>query len=186
MVILSAPNPATSDQTLWVVVGSVGLIALYLIMRPKKKKDPLSSVPSFSLTRQRDIEEQMSNLLVELSEMARQISAQLDTRAGKLEVLLKEADEKIAELRSARTAANIPATIPAAPPAAGPPALDVPAPVVPTAPPPEPQRAPSVDPRHAEVYRLSDTGQSAAEIAKSLFRPTGEIELILALRPRSS
>ena len=40
----------------------------------------------------------MSNLVVEMSEMARQITAQLDTRAAKLELLIKEADEKIARL----------------------------------------------------------------------------------------
>ena len=41
----------------------------------------------------------MNNLLVELSEMARQVTAQLDTRTLKLETLLKEADEKIQLLK---------------------------------------------------------------------------------------
>jgi len=38
------------------------------------------------------VERQMQSLLVELSEMSRQISAQLDTRSAKLELLIKEAD----------------------------------------------------------------------------------------------
>jgi DNA-binding NarL/FixJ family response regulator len=43
---------------------------------------------------------------------------------------------------------------------------------------------PELDPRHAEVYALADQGQSAYDIANQLGRPRGEIELILALRPR--
>ena len=42
----------------------------------------------------------MQNVLVEMAELARQISAQMDTRASKLEVLLKEADQKIATLQT--------------------------------------------------------------------------------------
>jgi hypothetical protein len=34
------------------------------------------------------------------------------------------------------------------------------------------------------VYALADQGQSAYDIANQLGRPRGEIELILALRPR--
>ena len=56
--------------------------------------------------------------------------------------------------------------------------------------PPEPgaetRRVPSTDPRHAEVYALADEGRSPAEIAARLDRPNGEIELILALRPKAS
>ena len=43
----------------------------------------------------------MGNLLVELSEMARQVTAQLDTRTLKLETLLKDADQRIAALKEA-------------------------------------------------------------------------------------
>ena len=38
------------------------------------------------------------------------------------------------------------------------------------------------DPRHAAVYRLADQGRSSPQIAAELVRPSGEIELILALR----
>ncbi len=40
------------------------------------------------------------------------------------------------------------------------------------------------DARHRQVYALADQGRSAAEIARQIDRPYGEIELILALRPR--
>src|SRR5437660_11229963 len=95
-------NPPLSDQTIWAIVGVGGMIGLYLLMRPrgKHKVDPLSSGLKFPLARQRSVEQQMSNLLVELSEMARQITAQLDTRAAKLELLIKEADQKLAALEA--------------------------------------------------------------------------------------
>src|SRR5262249_19581853 len=125
---------------------------------------------------------------VELSEMARQISAQLDTRAAKLELLIKEADEKIAALRGTNADA----------PSAFTPPPDASSTIAPTvhvdsaeqaalsdiqeAPPaPTPQTA---DPRHAQVYAMADEGHSANDIARALHRPAGEVELILALRVR--
>jgi phage shock protein A len=192
--------PPLSDQTIWLIVGVGGMIGLYLLLRPRAKKgDPLGSVPKFPLARQRSVEQQMSNLLVELSEMARQITAQLDTRATKLELLIKEADEKLAALRAALAAPNhqSPDHHPAhrsggidsttdstrdskrassvsdARPTTSPLAKE-------SAIPP----APTMDQRHAQVYALADEGRAANEIARLLQRPAGEIELILALRGR--
>ena len=105
-----------TDGTTWIAI-SVGILAIaYVMLRPRlTKKDPLEHRPiSSSLAQQRSVERQMSNLLVELSEMSRTIRASLDTR----------------------------------------------------------------------VYALMDQGQSISEIAAQLDRPRGEIELILALRPR--
>src|SRR5260370_9415202 len=97
MSIIPLAGPQMSDQTIWLIVGVGGMIGLYLLMRPRgRKNDPLSSVPKFPLARQRSVEQQMSNLLVELSDMARQITAQLDTRAPKLELLIREADQNLA------------------------------------------------------------------------------------------
>ena len=42
----------------------------------------------------------------------------------------------------------------------------------------------AVDPRHQEVYTMADEGRSPGEIAKIVQRPAGEVELILALRPK--
>jgi DNA-binding NarL/FixJ family response regulator len=41
-----------------------------------------------------------------------------------------------------------------------------------------------VDSRHAQIYALSEEGMSTHQIAEQLGRPEGEVELILALRPR--
>ena len=67
-----------ADQRGWVaLLVGVGAIA-FLLFRPKfRKKDPLDK-PSFSsLSQQRSVERQMQNLLVELSEMTRQMNAQV-------------------------------------------------------------------------------------------------------------
>src|SRR5438067_12072098 len=94
-----------NEQSMWLIIAVGGIALLYVLLRPKNKRpDPLTAVPKFSLSRQRDVEHQMQNLLVELSEMSRQITAQLDTRAAKLELLIREADEKLAALRSATSA----------------------------------------------------------------------------------
>lgn len=151
----------------WALICAAGLTVVYVVMRPfKKRKDPLAHPTNLSLAGQREVERQMTELLVELEQMARQMTAQLDTRARKLELLINEADQKIAALQSASdSSAMLPQFIPA-----------------------EPAAAPRsvADPRHARVYELADAGQAARQIAHQLERPQGEIELILALRPRQS
>jgi hypothetical protein len=119
----------------------------------------------------------MQNLLVELSEMARQISAQLDTRSQKLELLIQDADEKIAALKQMQQQIQIPA--PASQSAQPQRTWIEPAPTMTrNIPIPDP-----VDEQHQPVYALADQGRSATEIARELDRPRGEVELILALRP---
>ncbi len=161
---------ANVQQWLFLGIAIAATAFVYIRARNRAKKDPLERAPAqSSLSQQRSVERQMQSLLVELSEMSRQISAGLDTRAAKLDALIREADEKIATLRALRNVAPPPAngdTL-AAPPS---------------------QPSPSAyepDPRHAEVYALADQGHSASDIAEKLSRPNGEIQLILALRPRA-
>ncbi len=148
--------------TKWAAVGLAIFTIMYVVIRPWfRKKDPLSKPPAFaSLAQQRSVEREMQNVLVELSKMARQITGQLDTRAAKLEALIREADEKIAVMKSTPSSSS--------------PGL---APLIDT-----PETRPPSDPRHAQVYALADEGRSSMEIAQQLNRPSGEIELILALR----
>lgn len=85
------------------------------------------------------------------------LSAQLDARSVRLEQLIREADERIAQLEAASDAT-----------AAGPP----------------PNAAPPVfeDPLVQRVHALHDTGQTPVEIARGLGETTGKVELIIALR----
>jgi hypothetical protein len=177
MNLLALHNILLADATTpaeWAALAvAVGATA-FVLFRPKGKGkgDPLARSPEInSLAQQRSVERQMQNLLVELSEMARQVTAGLDTRAAKLDSLIREADQKIAILTSLQQAATVNQSQPGV-----------------TAPPtPEPVQRPSPyepDPRHLEVYTLADQGQTPGQIAGQLNRPNGEIELILALRPR--
>jgi hypothetical protein len=174
----------------WLAIGAALFLIVYFVIRPmgKRKQDPLDKMGTRSspMATQRSVEREMSNLLVELSEMARQVTAQLDTRATKLELLMKEADEKIETLRALQASAPSSSSSPLPPTApsaalrqsvAEREALMQPL-ETPLSPPPEP----AIDPRHAEIYALADQGRTPVDIASRLGRPSGEIELILALR----
>lgn len=194
------------DMTQWVVLCIGVLATLYLVMRGRtraKRGDPLARAASvgMSLSQQRQVERDISNLMVEMLETARQMTAQLDTRAARLEALIVEAEAKLEALRGAVavTGSSISAAAPtqvsqtddgvapagstveiSVPPNA---AVDPPAEVVAdAAPAPEMKPETPPDPRHAEVYALADQGRSPGEIARRLNRPNGEVELILALR----
>jgi hypothetical protein len=160
-------------STKWAVILLSVLTILYAAFRSFfRKKDPLDKPPAFgSLAQQRSVERQMQNVLVEMSEMARQITAQLDTRAAKLEALIRDADQKIAAMKSQPTAPQqfLSQNPPQSPPAGAPFMA-------------ESTDQPMIDPRHALVYALADQGRSPKDIAQELNRPSGEIELILALR----
>lgn len=89
-----------------------------------------------------------------LADVVDRLTVELDARAAKLEVLIAEADRRIAQLSRPARAVTV-----------------------------EPKAtAFHEDPSFAEIYRLADEGQSAVEIARRTQRPTGQIELILNLR----
>lgn len=168
-MICYLPLAADGDPTRWVVYTLGAISVLYLVFRPwlTRRKDPLDKPVAFGLSQQKSLEREMSNLLVEMSEMARQISGQLDTRAAKLETLIQQAEEKIAELRRLGEQEAVPRREPPAAEAESTP------------------RMPRNDERHLRIYQLADEGRDPQAIARELGRPRGEIELILALRRAS-
>ena len=94
---------AISDEAWPWVMAVLGIATIfYAVFRPmlRKKRDALDRPANFRPSQQRTVENEMQNLLVELSKMAQQVSAQLDTRAAKLEMLIDDADRKIAELQA--------------------------------------------------------------------------------------
>jgi hypothetical protein len=177
-------SSSSSPLSTWgaIAVG-VATIVYVVVIRPMRanKKDPLAKrEPDRRLSQHRGVEREMSNLLVELSEMARQMTAQLDTRSAKLEALIREADEKIATLQAASGSVSC-----------GGNQVLIEAKVLESHAVPMSESRMTVveqpsapDPRHAEVYGLADDGQSAQDIARQTGRPRGEVELILALRGR--
>jgi len=173
---LSTVQFTRDESTQWFVLA-VGVMATgYLVLRgrAKRRKDPFERPAAMGDSQQRQLERDISNLMVEMLETARQMTAQLDTRATRLELLLKEADAKLAALKTA-TATPAKPTPATSPTTTVPPEPEVLAPVA------KPEPLP--DPRHADVYAKADQGLSLSEIARELGRPSGEVELILALRP---
>jgi propanediol dehydratase small subunit len=167
LLVTSSSQSGLEPFQKWALVIAAVLTIVYAVMRPmRRRKDPLTTRKPVSLAGQREVEKQMTDLIVELEKMARQMTAQLDTRAARLEALLREADERIATLRTLAEAGAGAGRfrLLAAPEPAAPEAEDMP------------------DPRHMEIYELAQKGHSAHQIAQRLGRPYGEIELILALR----
>lgn len=168
-LLVTTPDTPTE----WLPLAALAFGALYIFvyrpMKKKRKSDPMSDTPArTTLAQHRHVEREMETLLVELSEMSRKMTAQIDSRSTKLQLLIEEADQKIEQLRAAQAAAPRSAIDRYR-------IMDV------EPNPPDDVEA-SIDPRHAEVYMLADQGRSTAEIADGLRRPRGEIELILALR----
>lgn len=124
---------------------------------------------------------------VEMHDLGRELSARLDSKMSVLQHLIRDADRAAARLESAMAATG-------------------PGPRAPILP-PEGQRANQAEAlfsgasaageasaygrpgqthpgRYDEIYLMADYGHPAAEIAKKLGLPIGEVELILSLRTR--
>jgi hypothetical protein len=140
----------------------------------------------------REIATELAALLADLEETARRAAAQIENRRTGLELVLKEADEKIRRLETL-TKAAIPERGGGAEPR--PAALSADAAQLITRLRQErgalggaagaASAPPSVeDPAYRPIYQLADAGKSPREIAQQLNRQPGEVELILALRPR--
>jgi hypothetical protein len=99
-----------------------------------------------------------------LADTARRLSAQLDTKAKRLEILIRHADERIAALGRGADNTARPQQADGARDAAPPPT------------------APPLDPLTRSVYEHADTGLTALQIAQQLDEQVGKVELILALR----
>jgi hypothetical protein len=171
------------STTKWLLVVAVALTIFYAVMRPMwKKKDPLSyGGQRVGLASQRAVEHDMTNLLVQLSDMARQVTAQLDTRTAKLELLIKDADERLAALQEATRNINSNGNRNGNGNGNGH-AHDDEAESPPSQ--PAPASPEFVESPHRNVYELADHKLTPQQIAQKLNRPQGEIELILALRER--
>lgn len=200
MLAEATGSGALDDPVAIGALAAGGLLLVYFtFIRPKAKKrrDPLATPPSTraSLASERAAERGMQTLLVELEQMSRQMGAQLDTRAARLEALIRQADERIARAEEASAAlaarlAREKAAVLSDRTLASPAVMDRPAASSSSA-----RAAGSATPasgsssnlaaleRHQEIYDMRDAGKSPAEIARRINRPAGEVELILALRP---
>lgn len=168
----SAAGGVDDPIALVALAGGVLMLVYFMILRPRARKgrgDPLAVMPSerSSLAGERAAERQMQSLLVELEQMARQMSAQLDTKAARLEALIRDAESKTAALNAALARAK---------------AERISNSLIAGTLGPEHESGLAALARHRDIYDLADAGESAQAIAQKLRRPAGEVELILALR----
>ena len=134
---------------------------------PKSTRE--AAQPSFTSTVAHD---RLERLMTDAEELTRRLAAVLENKAEKIEVLIEQADERLQALESAQADAEAsPFVKPQAPQREGSTsdASDPPPPL-------------SMDPLHRKVYDLADQGLTPVDIARQIDKPTGQVELILALR----
>jgi hypothetical protein len=155
-----------SDMLIFIAVAVLAIIfMMWGISRRIRGKSSMTRqeaetrIPS--LREQLEVRNNLQKLIVDLQDLARQINGHIDTRFCKLEVLIKEADQKIRQLEALGFGGKLPKGMSA----------------------PEPEEE-KVDPERAIIYKLADAGKSSVDIARELNKNTGEIELILSLRRR--
>lgn len=174
---------ALSNQDLTILLAAAFTAVVWLMARPKMKR---RTTPSNSASERaasyaaspragdvRAMTDEMNRLLVDLQEAARRITAQIDNRYQKLEALMAEVDEKIRRLEALQRTSESPGSADHG-------ALRA------VTPPPSAMPAAVEDSQHREVYALADRGKNPREIAQQVGKQPGEIELILALRPRAA
>lgn len=157
-MITASDNLIQSLLPVFLVAGVCSIVLMFTWRRQRRHRQarPIESDDIRERVRQRSgVRDDMQVLLVELEEYARKMNAQIDTKTAKLEILLQQADKRVEQLRQLINAAD-PSVV-----------------------------TETVDPRHKKIYDLADQGRSSHQIAQSINRNVGEVELILALRPAS-
>lgn len=146
----------------YLLIAGVVLVTTWAMMRLRQRRQRTASAPTASeqLERNRQargLRGDLEQVMVEVEQLAKRFSAQLDAKSVRLEKLIEQADQRIATLQKLET-----------------PDAD---------PPPQPQQqAPADDELTQNVYRLADAGNDSIEIARTLGEHVGKVELILALR----
>lgn len=120
---------------------------------------------------------------VELHDLARDVQAQLDTKIGIMQQLVRDAQYQAERLEAAVARASEIGHLPENHAARSRPASDGPDTRV-RVDNAAPKAGTSASRRHAEIYALADAGLSSAAIAGRVGSPIGEVELILGLRGR--
>jgi len=190
--LLAQSAPELSPWLLVAAAGAVVLILLLLaapLLRKRGGSDAAHPPPSPPAVRaapsasgeHRALERDIQILIKELSDLTRRVNAQIaqvDDRSARLEQLLRAADERAARLVSTNGDSNGDGAD-TAPVAQTSLATSTTSMTTTSTPSPD-----EIDPRHVEVYTLCEQGLSTQQIADRLHRPSGEVELIIALRPR--
>ena len=197
---------------LGLTIGLLLLRSHRYLARQDKGGAPLVRTPRPGLPRQSphlDAPADVALWEVSMHETARDLSGQLDSKMGALAHLIREADRAATRLEAALEMAQRPpgSTLPPDQPTRLPGSPMAGSDRLPALPPSQaealksagaaretpirrgiPNQAgrtrPSGDHRYEEIYLLADYGFDAAEIARRVGSPVGEVELILGLRAK--
>ena len=177
---LAAIEPPTAflDNVLpmLAVVGIIGIGVLWTISirgkiarRNANRPSPRELIDQLKETARHRVDGQSAS--AELLDAARQMAAKLDNKAARLEVLIQQADDRIALMSQDNgsgvvTQNETQLTAPTA-------AVAV-----------NGGTGVSIDPLTQSVYELADTGCQPIQIAQALDEQVGKVELILSLRDR--
>ncbi len=151
------------------------LISVRRKIRRSKERDGLSVKERLKQeTQGREVYTQIGELMAELADLSRQINGQIDMRLAKMDILLRETDQKIEKLQQLTGTKidfknNISDAV-------------ILSPTAETKVQPLLEKEKATDPVVEEVLKLKSKGMSSVAIAQQLDRPVGEIELILAIR----
>lgn len=174
-MILTLANQGLSTVLMAAAVMLLLVLTVYNIRR-RSTGTAQSRIDQREIDRTR---QQLQTIMAEMEQIARQFAAQIDAKTSRLENLIEQADQRIAQLGGDPTAK--PSGGQAAPgPADHDVLFDSAATVVDNAGDDEP------DELTRNVYDLADRGEDPAAIARQLEEHIGKIELILALRRQTS
>lgn len=175
VMLLAGPFSAMTGTQLGMLVLAIIFLTIVLISTGKRRRESRALTGRPARERYAELESRQSSrrdveqATLELDKVARQVHAQIDTKLVRLEVLIRDADKRIAELSAAVGDRQRPSpfevTLVEETPVGG----------------GETASEPS-DERFASIYELADKGLTVRQIAEKTDRVQGEVELILGLR----
>lgn len=166
-----------------IVFFALAVVVLTLVMRStgKRVQQSRANQDASAGERYQELQEQskamrdVGDVMLELDKLARHVQGQLDTRFIKLETVIRDADKRIETLNNllsnTKQKPSLDITLESEHPFDQP-IIESNSPVA----------SNLENDRYSSIYRLSDEGFSAEEIAHKVDQTTGEVELILALK----
>lgn len=175
VTLLAGPFSAMTGTQLGMLVLAIIFLTIVMISTGRRVRESRALTGRPARERYAELESRQSSrrdveqATIELDKVARQVHAQIDTKLVRLEVLIRDADKRIAELSAAVGDRQRP------PPFEVTLAEETPVAAGETAP-------EGSDERFASIYQWADKGLTAGQIADKVDRAQGEVELILGLR----
>lgn len=160
------------------VVLILASVMMSIRKRRKRAENTITAREQLEQSRQtKAMRGDLDQLMVELEQLTRRFSAQLDAKSIHMEKLLDAADQRIAQLKAFQADQSAAGTTsPSA-------AIEAASAPKQAAPPQEAEPATAAeDALSKSVFELADQGLSPMQIARELDEHVGKIELMLALR----